>query len=243
LNIVSKTFFKNLYLKEKEFKTEVLVMPVNYKVKEGDCVASISCNHGFHPDTIWNHPDNAQIKVLRKDQNVLFPGDVIVIPDKEIKIYDRPTGQLHQFRRKAVPEMFRLRLAWFSGPRADLPYTLIIDGTVFIGETDGDGIIEHPIPPNARKGKLIISDDEHYEFQLGSLDPTDEDMGALHRLVNLGYLQQEKMQSMMKSQQGMQANTAMMDQMQEPGTADKISIGISSGSLTATTGSPHAHSP
>ena len=173
-------------------------MPTFYTVKQGECVSSIAFQFGFHPDTIWDHAENKEIKELRKNPNVLFAGDVIFIPDKRLDIVDKPTNEVHKFRRLAVPEKFRVNLAWVGIPRADLPYKLVIDDLEFDGKTDKDGLIEQSIPPNAKKGKLIIEhkeeddDDEEYEFYFGALDPTEEKTGPIQRLVNLGYLEREK---------------------------------------------------
>jgi hypothetical protein len=42
-------------------------------------------------------------------------------------------------------------------PRANLPYQLCIDDQSFSGHTDSEGWIEnHLVPPNARKGRLIL---------------------------------------------------------------------------------------
>lgn len=176
-------------------------MPKFHTVKQGECIASIAFLYGFHPDTIWEHVENKEINELRKNPNVLFAGDLIFIPDKRLDIVDKPTNEVHKFRRLAVPEKFRLNLAWLGIPRADLPYKLVIDGLEFDGTTGKDGLIEQSIPPDAKKGKLIIEhkvededeiEKEEYEFFFGSLDPTEEVSGPIQRLVNLGYIEREK---------------------------------------------------
>ena len=78
-------------------------MPIKYKVVQSDCIDSISFNYGFMPDTIWNHPTNAELKQKRQNPNILFPGDVVVIPDKTVKEELGTTEQRHRFRRRSVP--------------------------------------------------------------------------------------------------------------------------------------------
>ena len=63
-------------------------MAENYQVKQGDCISSIAFEKGFFPDTIWNHPENENLKELRKDPSVLLPGDSVYIPDKRLRNLD-----------------------------------------------------------------------------------------------------------------------------------------------------------
>ena len=161
-------------------------MPIR-KIRQGDCIDQIAEKHGLLPDTVWDHPDNSELKTLRKDKNVLFPCDKLFVPDKEIKTESVASDAKHRFRRKAVPAKFRLQLKKNGEPRADLVYTLNIDSEVFEGKTDGDGWIEHPIPPGAEKGQLILTDTaEIIKLNLGRLDPLDQAEGVQQRLKNLG---------------------------------------------------------
>ena len=57
----------------------------------------------------------------------------------------------------------------------------------FLGKTDSQGRIQQSIPPNAKKGKLLLAKGtEVYQLQLGNLNPSDEITGAQGRLWNLG---------------------------------------------------------
>jgi N-acetylmuramoyl-L-alanine amidase len=160
----------------------------DYTVKQGDCISSIAEGHGFFWERIWNHPKNAELKTKRENPNVLAPGDVVFVPDKEEKEESCATGQRHTFRKKGVPAKLRLRLVEDDKPRANEPYILEIDGVTFSGTTDGEGGIEHPIPPNAVKGKLLVGEkQEEFPLDLGHLDPVDEITGVQARLNNLGF--------------------------------------------------------
>src|ERR1700674_415579 len=100
-------------------------MPIQYKIKTGDCISSLAYDYGFFPDTIWNHPDNAELKQKRKDPNVLMRGDLLVIPDKEIKEVTKSTEQAHRFRKKGVPAKLKVRLLKKGEPRKNEKYRLI----------------------------------------------------------------------------------------------------------------------
>src|SRR5258705_2376897 len=85
-------------------------MPIDYLVETGDCISSIAFDHGFFWETIWNHPQNAELKSKRKDPNILQEGDVVHTPDLRLKRESRPTNQKHKFVRKGAPAKLRLRI-------------------------------------------------------------------------------------------------------------------------------------
>ena len=206
-------------------------MSTNYTVREGDCMDSIACSHGFFPDTIWAHPDNSELKRLRKDANILQPGDVVVIPDLEEGEETGATEEKHRFRRKGVPA--KLRLVFYrpvppeeqeddadsdsdesSGgaqqddgsvfeeaaeeagefpmePIADQDCTIEIDGLFSEARSDGDGLVEISIPPNAQSAsvKFFAGTVEElcFPLNLGEMDSIETVVGARKRLHNLGY--------------------------------------------------------
>jgi len=160
----------------------------NYTVQGGDCISSIAWQFGFFPDTLWNHPGNAALKSKRKDPNVLLPGDTVFVPDKRPREEDAATNKTHTFKAKGVPAVFKLCLLRDGKPRANEKYVLNIDGKLFEGSTDGGGNLEHAILPDAKEGKLTLSDgQEEYELKLGHLDPIDEVRGIQARLRSLGF--------------------------------------------------------
>ena len=161
-----------------------------HKVKQGECISSIAYNYGFFPDNIWNNPANAKLKEKRKDQNILSPSDLVVIPDKTLREETGATGERHHFRRKGVPEIFRVCIKFDGEPRANEPYTLNVNGIFHNGTSDDEGNIECPIPPNTHEVKLYLgSEPEMYEytFSLGHIDPITEIRGIQERLKNLGF--------------------------------------------------------
>ena len=163
-------------------------MPIEHTVKSGECISSIADQYGFFPDTVWNHSGNATLKTKRKDPNLLLPGDLVVIPDKQLKTVDKPPEQKHRFRKKGVPALLRLQIFDGETLRSDQSYTLTVDGKIHRGTTDGDGILEVEIPPDAKEADLTIGPDEfRVHLELGRVPPADELQGVLTRLNNLGY--------------------------------------------------------
>lgn len=161
----------------------------DYVVKQGDCISSIAREAGHFWQTIWNDPANAQLKQVRKNPNILLPGDRVMVPPLRLREESGQTEQRHKFRRKGIPEFLRLRLLTENDePVASQPYCLEIDGQLIDGRTGDDGEIEIPIQPNAKRGKLILTQmGEEYDLMLGEMDPIDSLGGVQARLENLGF--------------------------------------------------------
>lgn len=162
----------------------------DHSVTQGESLASIAYERGLYWETVWGHPNNAELRGTRTNPNVMSPGDVIFVPDREEKEVAGGTEERHRFRRKGVPEKLRIRLLDENDePRADIPYALNVGGKLFSGRTDANGMIEHSVPPDANGGRLEVgeSGEEQYQLQLGHLDPEDGVRGAQARLRNLGF--------------------------------------------------------
>ncbi|HEY3838363.1 MAG TPA: LysM domain-containing protein, partial [Bryobacteraceae bacterium] len=175
-------------------------MAGQYTVKEGDYLSSIADQYGFSSHlTIWNDPHNADLKAKRKNPNILFPGDIVYIPDHANKIESRPTDQRHKFVTNAESLMLRLILERsYDSPLTSTPCELVVGTNQFKLTTDGDGLIEQKIPRSTPDALLIVKDtvkikgaDVPVNFQVpvkvGALDPVEEQSGQRTRLANLGY--------------------------------------------------------
>lgn len=161
-------------------------------VEQGEHLTRIAEKHGFaDPRKIWDHPENADLKARRPNINVLFPGDVLFIPDREPKAEILPTGILHRFLRLALPNVtLRLKVDDLHGrPLGNASYTLQLEGgSAFEGSTDGDGTLEHDIPLDAQEGTCTLAESEsEFNLEIGFLDPVVERSGQVARLHNLGY--------------------------------------------------------
>jgi hypothetical protein len=161
-----------------------------HTVRPGDCIESIAFEHGHFWKAVWNHPDNHQLKSLRKDPNVLMAGDKVFVPDLRPKEESGDTEQRHSFKRKGVPSLLQIVVKRFDEPRANEPYVVDIDGQIDRGTTEEDGLVKIRIPPHAKQGKLIVGqgqDQEMYLLALGHMDPVNEISGIQARLNNLGF--------------------------------------------------------
>ncbi len=163
-------------------------MAEKYIVNQGDCLSSIAAERGLFWQTIWNDPANSRLKSKRKDPNVLCPGDVVMLHDKRPKSAPAATDRRHRFCRKGVPEKLLLQIIEDGQPRANESYTLDIDGALIQGVTDAEGRVEEAIPPNAKKARLLLGNEQtEYRLDLGHLDPIDLLSGVQARLNSLGY--------------------------------------------------------
>ncbi len=162
-------------------------MPVHV-VKQGDSMTSIAEEYGFFWQTLWNHEENAGLRELRENPNVLMADDEVFIPDKTEKTVSANTGSLHQYRRKGIPARLQLRIKDDQAQaRAGVEYTLKIDGREITGTTADDGLISHVIPPRAKKAELELATGEQWELNLGHVDPIEYTSGIQARLKNLGF--------------------------------------------------------
>jgi hypothetical protein len=157
-------------------------------VSQGDSIPSIAADNGFFWETIWNHPENAQLKAKRKSPNQLVPGDEVFVPELRQKWVSKGVDGTHKFKRKGVPARLKIQLKLLGEPRANEPYVLELDGRQIKGTTDGNGMVDQFIPPNARGGRLILGGGkEIIPVRIGHLNPIEEISGVKQRLNNLGY--------------------------------------------------------
>lgn len=161
----------------------------NYRVKDDDCMSSIAEASGHFWQTIWDDPDNATLKEVRKDPNVLMPGDRVTVKPIRKKTVSKATNASYRFRRKGVPAKLHLRLLKHGEPRANESYRVDIDGKLTKGVTDGQGYVDIFIPCNAKSGKLWVGppeDEKMYTLQLGRTLPVATLKGVKQRLKNIG---------------------------------------------------------
>jgi hypothetical protein len=162
----------------------------NYVVQPGDCMESLAAQFGFLWQTLWNLPENAELKAKRTP-NVLLPGDRVTIPPLRVNQLDSPADQAHSFVLKGTSTKLLLRfLDDQQRPRGGIAYILTIDGVTSSGTLDGSGSLNVPIPASAAQGSITLQttpDPETYPLNFGHLDPISSTTGVRGRLNNLGF--------------------------------------------------------
>jgi len=170
-------------------------MSIQYTVVRGDCLSLIAQRFGFADyRTIYNHPENAEFKQLRPDPNLIYPGDILSIPDRDPAGKPAGTEKKHVYRKKGEKVNFRAVIKDDEDtPFGDKKYELVLGKKVLEGNTDGTGFLQQEIPASAAEGQLKVFIEEDnlkvatWDVALGHLDPHDTDEGAKGRLKNLNF--------------------------------------------------------
>jgi hypothetical protein len=161
----------------------------DHTVVQGDHLSAIAEKYGFRlVSTIWDHPKNAALKAKRKNPNILLPGDVLFIPEIQVKAASGGTTAIHKF--KAAKEKLKLKLLLLDvndKPRGGLECGLTIENAATTEKTGGDGSILKEIPKNAQVGRLVLPGEMEIGLKIGHLDPVEAESGQAARLNNLGY--------------------------------------------------------
>lgn len=159
-----------------------------YQARQGDHLSRIAANFGFSGyRSIWDHPNNADLKKTRQTPHILLPGDNLFIPDREVRVETRSTDQRHRFLYPGTPLMLIIVLKDNDyQPLANADCELRVESDSGKLTTNGSGLLQKPIKSQDANGGVVINQTE-MEFRIGDLDPIDSITGQQARLNNLGY--------------------------------------------------------
>lgn len=161
-----------------------------HTVRQGESILSLSKRYGIPADKILNHSENEQISQRNRNTGILFPGDQVTIPDREIKEVDAGTGQRHHFRCTNRTAWLKIQFFHQDDPRSEEPYRLIVGTQESSGNLDQDGWMRVRVPVDARDALVILGErdrEERINLRIGHLNPIDEISGVKQRLNNLGF--------------------------------------------------------
>jgi len=166
---------------------------IRHTVKQGECLSLIAAAYDFVDwRDIYNDSANAEFRKKRPNPHVLFPGDVITIPDRDLTPERRQTDKRHRFVLRAPKRKLNvLMLDEFKSPMKDEPYTAVADDVMFYGKTDGKGILELKLPYPSTSVEIWIAGLRR-TLNLGELNPLDDAAdegisGVQGRLLGLGF--------------------------------------------------------
>jgi N-acetylmuramoyl-L-alanine amidase len=163
-----------------------------HTTQPGECFATIARDNGTNRDTLYQHPDNADLKKKRPSPYVLYPGDAVAIPDLTPKTVSKPVDANYRFKVKLPMRELRLKLQDPEGkPIASEAYTLVIGSERVEGKTDGSGLLVKTFRTAETKATLTLRG-MTISLGFGLLNPVKDtpDAGASggrERLRNLGY--------------------------------------------------------
>lgn len=168
-------------------------MSKEHIVVEGEHLAGIAAEQGLSGiEVILSHPENAELKKLRKNPNILLAGDRVFIPDPEPKeevastekrtTFQLATGrlELHVKVNDQGFQPFKGDVEFKAGP---VPIPMAPKGDTFEAPLDPrtkQAVLQFPISKTER-ARLPIT------VEPGRLDPIETLSGQQQRLNNLGY--------------------------------------------------------
>jgi N-acetylmuramoyl-L-alanine amidase len=173
-------------------------MSRQHVVQQGECMTSIAALYKFSDVApIVSHADNAELRRARDNLHVLYPGDVVAIPDVQgNKSVTRPVESTHRFEVKRVKRKVRVKVHDGNGQALEgKRYRLEIpDRPVLSGNTGDGGLVEHDVPATTDSAVLSVwTSDDHeaptlvWELAIGHLDPIETPTGVKGALAALGY--------------------------------------------------------
>ena len=162
-----------------------------HTVEQGDCLESIAFQEGFAWKTLFDLPENRDLKDARGCHNILLPGDAVHVPDPAVKEVEVPTDtDKHVFVRSGAQTTILIRIRNRGKKVEDQPYALTLGEEPEIGMTGAAAEIEATRNVLEREGSLSLGEEgseQEFEILLGHLDPITELSGVKGRLNNLGY--------------------------------------------------------
>ncbi|MCY1059476.1 peptidoglycan-binding domain-containing protein [Nannocystis sp. SCPEA4] len=158
-------------------------------------MVSIAAATGFFWETLWDHPDNRELRDARKTPNVLLPGDRVTVPLLRSRREEGETGRVHRFRRRGVPIKLAVVVRLKDGtPLKRRAYRLRIGDVEYSGHSDDSGKIERYVSPLARFGELVVwlrisglPPTMQRMLVIGDVDPVETARGMCTRLSALAY--------------------------------------------------------
>ena len=172
-----------------------------YTVKQGDTLLRIAKQFKLDSSkALYMHADNAAFRSLRPNPDVIYPGDVLNIPEKPTNVFSAQTNRRHRFvvcqEDEPEQETLQMTIKDSSGSfLANAKVELKIGEQILKSVTDKKGNLAITLPETeATEGELSVYSDEtsaepshQLTVQFAHLDPIDTLSGIQARCNNLGY--------------------------------------------------------
>lgn len=112
-------------------------------MKSGDCIFCIIHEQGLLPEAIWKHSNNTSLRERRNDLAGIMPGDVLFLPDRQPKIVQAATNQVHKYRLKGENHRHWIEIELIGEDGKPCPHekyqVKLPDGSLSEGNLDRNG--------------------------------------------------------------------------------------------------------
>jgi hypothetical protein len=161
-----------------------------YVIRQGDYLAKLASKFGFDADAVWTDDKNTALKELRKDPNILFPGDVLYIPDATNDVAtptSLKTGTSNDFT--SSPPTVPITHKFLNPCFASQPYIVHELPDLTGLTTDGGGTATFSVPVTLETITLVFTaTGQTFVYDIGALDPIQTASGVFQRLQSLGFI-------------------------------------------------------
>ncbi len=170
---------------------------MKHVVQQGECLSSLAARLRMTAKELHELAENAELKKLRPNPNVLAPGDEVWLPDQKTKSVPIELEKKHRFVVKLPKLKLRVVMKNAKGEPHDGKRFRVLVGNQQLEGTTSAGVVEVDVPATARTAlvQLWLTDDPddpdpdlERELSIGCLDPIETVSGVQARLSNLGHV-------------------------------------------------------
>ena len=100
-----------------------------YVIRQGDYVAKLAHRHGFDAAEVWQLPKNETLRRKRGSPDILYPGDILYIPERDQPGQSVRAGGEQRYRVPDDDEDVAAAIAAFQHDRGMI-ITSVADGAL-----------------------------------------------------------------------------------------------------------------
>jgi hypothetical protein len=160
-----------------------------YVIKQGDFLAKLAHRFGLDADTVWNAPKNAPLRQLRPNPNILWPTDILYIPEPTARpvTHELVTGATNSFTADVPTVDVTVKFADES--LASQAYSIQELPDLPSTTSGADGTVSFSAPVTLGMATIVFTESgARFVYQIGNLNPIDTLSGIFQRLQHLGFV-------------------------------------------------------
>lgn len=165
---------------------------VPHVVHQGEHVRKLAYRYGVSAEAVWKHEKNQELARVRKNMDLLCPGDVLHLPSEPLPALSLDVGTANKFKAKVPTIQVKLRLDSPTRSLAGEPFEVhgvSSGGAPLSGAVGEGGEVEFEVPVLVREVEVRLPEAGIFmPVMIGDLDPIHELSGVTQRLRNLGFL-------------------------------------------------------